>query len=216
MLLTTTDHDFARLEAKIDKLLNFTRLSIKLETRQMALIDDLNNAEDAINAKLTAITNAQIATKAALDAKDAKLAELATELLAAQQNATGASAAQLQALLDKVNGSLNVADNAAQTEAIFANTPAAPPATPPAPALPVITSLSPANGAVAGGDAVSITGTGFTGATDVSFGGVSGTNLVVNSDTSISVTSPAGTAGDATVVVTTPAGDSAPGVFTYA
>ena len=55
---------------------------------------------------------------------------------------------------------------------------------------------------------MTITGTGFTGATAVDFGTTPATNLTVVSDTSITADSPAGT-GVVDVTVTTPAGTSA-------
>ena len=55
---------------------------------------------------------------------------------------------------------------------------------------------------------VTITGSGFTGATAVDFGTTPATNLTVVSDTSITVDSPAGT-GTVDVTVTTPGGTSA-------
>jgi hypothetical protein len=78
-----------------------------------------------------------------------------------------------------------------------------------APVLPVVTGVSPASGPVAGGTSVTITGTGFTGTTAVSFGGVAATNVVVNSATSITATSPAHAVGAVNVRVTTAAGQSA-------
>jgi hypothetical protein len=75
-------------------------------------------------------------------------------------------------------------------------------------AAPTVTSLNPAGGPLAGGTLVTITGTGFTGATAVHFGGNLATNLTVVSDTSITVDSPAGT-GTVNVLVTTPGGTSA-------
>jgi lysophospholipase L1-like esterase len=77
------------------------------------------------------------------------------------------------------------------------------------PFSPSVTGLSPSSGTESGGTEVTITGTGFTGATDVTFDGVSGTSRTVVSDTEITVDSPAGTAGVVDVVVTTPAGSSA-------
>ena len=82
---------------------------------------------------------------------------------------------------------------------------------------PAVSSLSPKTGVNAGGTAVTITGTAFTGATSVHFGTVSATGVTVNSATSISATSPAGT-GTVDVTVTTPSGTSATGSadqFTY-
>jgi hypothetical protein len=72
---------------------------------------------------------------------------------------------------------------------------------------PTVTGLSPSSGPAAGGTVVSIIGTGFTGATAVHFGTAPGTNLTVTNDTSLSVTSPAGS-GVVNVTVTTPAGTS--------
>src|SRR5262249_3367610 len=64
-----------------------------------------------------------------------------------------------------------------------------------------------ASGPLAGGSAVTIRGTGFTGATAVDFGTTAATNVTVVNDTSITATSPAGT-GTVDVTVTTPAGTS--------
>jgi hypothetical protein len=71
---------------------------------------------------------------------------------------------------------------------------------------PVVTSISPKAGPLAGGTPVIITGVGFTGATNVWFGGTPNTTgeMMVNSDTSITVVSPAEAAGTADVTVTTP------------
>ncbi|MBB5642526.1 IPT/TIG domain-containing protein [Cryobacterium roopkundense] len=79
----------------------------------------------------------------------------------------------------------------------------------------VITGLVPDNGPEAGGTTVVITGTGFTGATDVTFDGVSAATVVVDSDTQITVTTPAHAPGLVDVVVLSPNGDSAPADFTF-
>jgi hypothetical protein len=84
--------------------------------------------------------------------------------------------------------------------------------------MPAVTALSPSGGSAAGGDQVTITGTGFTGATGVAFGTVAAAAFTVDSDTRITATSPAGS-GTVDVTVTTPAGTSATGTddqFTYA
>jgi hypothetical protein len=83
---------------------------------------------------------------------------------------------------------------------------------------PQVTKLAPKSGPAAGATAVTITGTGFTGATSVSFGAVAATSFTVDSGTSISAVSPAGTAGSVDVTVTGPGGTSAPStmaVFKY-
>ncbi|MDP4144000.1 MAG: IPT/TIG domain-containing protein [Bacillota bacterium] len=77
----------------------------------------------------------------------------------------------------------------------------------PTAAPPVINSVSPNTGLVKGGTVVNITGTGFTGATEVYFDNNLGTNLKVNSDTSITVTSPiASNIGTADIVIVGPNG----------
>jgi hypothetical protein len=89
--------------------------------------------------------------------------------------------------------------------------------TPPSSA-PTVTLLSPLTGPAAGGTTVTITGTGFTGATSVKFGANAGTSVIVVSDTQITVTSPAGAVGAVPVTVTTPSGTSTAGPtsqFTY-
>ncbi len=73
---------------------------------------------------------------------------------------------------------------------------------------PTVTSVSPTNGPAGGGTSVTVSGTGFTGATAANFGATAGTSLNVISDTSLTVTSPAGT-GTVDVTVTTPNGTSA-------
>jgi hypothetical protein len=79
----------------------------------------------------------------------------------------------------------------------------------PAAPAPTVTGITPAAGPVAGGTTVTVTGTGFTDATGVSFGQVAAQNLTVASDTQLTVTSPqAAAAGTVGVTVTTPAGTS--------
>ncbi|GDY22183.1 hypothetical protein LBMAG56_35300 [Verrucomicrobiota bacterium] len=81
---------------------------------------------------------------------------------------------------------------------------------------PTVTSISPTSGSTAGGTSVTITGTGFTGATGVTIGGAAAPSVSVVSDTSITCTTPMGTAGTASVIVTTPAGANAANtLFTY-
>jgi pimeloyl-ACP methyl ester carboxylesterase len=82
---------------------------------------------------------------------------------------------------------------------------------PPGSSVPQVTSVSPAAGTVAGGTPVVITGSGFTGATAVTFGSVQATGTVV-SDGEIKVTAPPApnhTDASVDVQVQGPAGTSA-------
>ncbi|WP_407567110.1 IPT/TIG domain-containing protein [Polymorphospora sp. A560] len=75
--------------------------------------------------------------------------------------------------------------------------------------VPVVTSVSPSSGPVAGGTTVTITGTDLEDATEVTFGpGRRATDLVCTA-TSCSVTAPAGPAGTVHVQVISPTGTSA-------
>lgn len=73
---------------------------------------------------------------------------------------------------------------------------------------PTLTSISPNVGGTVGGSEVTLTGSNFTGATGVTIGGVACTSVVVVSDTSITCVTPAGSAGDASVVVTNGSGSN--------
>lgn len=75
---------------------------------------------------------------------------------------------------------------------------------------PTVTGLSKNIGSMAGGTAVTITGTGFTGATSVKFGATNAA-FTVAGDTSITTTSPAGSAGTVDVTVSGPGGTSTTG-----
>ena len=72
--------------------------------------------------------------------------------------------------------------------------------------VPTVESLSPASGDIAGGTSVTITGTGFTGASAVNFGGVAATSFTVNSATSITAVAPTASAGAVSVSVVNTAG----------
>ncbi len=69
-------------------------------------------------------------------------------------------------------------------------------------APPVVSSLSPTSGILAGGTAITITGTGFLSGAVVSIGGSGCTSVSVSSATSITCTTPSHTAGAVTVSVT--------------
>ncbi|MGI8310863.1 IPT/TIG domain-containing protein [Saccharopolyspora hattusasensis] len=85
-----------------------------------------------------------------------------------------------------------------------------------APPVPAIASIQPTIGPTSGGTVVTINGTGFTGATAVTFGGTPAASFTVNSSTQITATTPPHAAGPAQVVVTTPGGSSTSSVvFLY-
>ena len=75
--------------------------------------------------------------------------------------------------------------------------------------LPVITSISPTKGPIAGGTQVTITGTSLTAATSVKFGAAAATSFIVVSSTEITAISPAASAGKVNLSVTTAGGVSA-------
>ncbi|MFJ9668836.1 IPT/TIG domain-containing protein [Streptomyces sp. NPDC101219] len=75
-------------------------------------------------------------------------------------------------------------------------------------ALPVVSTVTPAAGPAPGGTAVTVTGTGFTGATAVRFAGAPAASFTVHSSTTLTAVTPAGVPGAAAVTVTTPAGSS--------
>ncbi|MFJ3953849.1 beta strand repeat-containing protein [Streptomyces libani] len=79
--------------------------------------------------------------------------------------------------------------------------------------VPVLSSVSPGSGPASGGTVVSLSGSGFSGATAVRFGGVSAAFSVV-SGSQITATAPAGS-GTVQVTVTTPGGTSNGVSFTY-
>lgn len=79
-----------------------------------------------------------------------------------------------------------------------------------------IATVTPATGAAAGGTNITIDGTDFSGAEGVTVGGAAATNFKVVSNTRITCTTPAGTAGARDVVVVDDAGNvTKTGGFTY-
>ncbi len=82
-------------------------------------------------------------------------------------------------------------------------------------APPNITSFTPTSGPTTGGTVVTITGSGLTDTTSVTFGGVAGTAIDNISDTSITVVTPANPAGGVPVSLTSAGGTAAVGTFTY-
>lgn len=79
-----------------------------------------------------------------------------------------------------------------------------------------VTGIDPTSGPAAGGTAVTIQGTNLAGVTGVTIGGAAATGVTVDSDTRVSATTPAGTAGAKDVVVADDAGSvTLTGGFTY-
>jgi hypothetical protein len=84
------------------------------------------------------------------------------------------------------------------------------------PAVPTISGVSPLVGPVTGATLITITGTGFTGATGATVGGAALTSFAVVNDTTITGDTPAGSvAGQADVVVTNGTSATLAGGFTY-
>jgi hypothetical protein len=147
------------------------------------------------------------ATADALQAEESVEAQQVVILTTAVVN-IGAIVAKLEALsdpnlqpiIDELNNTLATAQTNATNignQAAALNTDAAG-----AFPLPVVSAVSPTAVAVAGGTPLTLTGTGFTGATAVDVGTAPATSVVVVSDTSITCDSPALAAGtyDCTVV----------------
>ena len=82
---------------------------------------------------------------------------------------------------------------------------------------PVVSSVSPIGGPLVGSTTITITGSGFIDGATVSIGGVSATNVIFGSSTSLTAITPAGT-GAQSVVVTNPDTQSSNTniTFTYA
>ena len=73
---------------------------------------------------------------------------------------------------------------------------------------PTVTGVSSGTGPLAGGTSVTITGTSFLAATAVKFGSTNAASFTINSDTSITAVSPAGSAGTVDITVTSAYGTS--------
>ncbi|MFM2007744.1 MAG: hypothetical protein RLZZ09_3399, partial [Pseudomonadota bacterium] len=84
------------------------------------------------------------------------------------------------------------------------------------PPYPSVTSVEPSSGTTAGGTLITLTGTNFTDATAVTVAGVSCSGLTVVDAETARCTTPARSAGSASVKITTPGGTSwSNGYFTY-
>jgi hypothetical protein len=84
--------------------------------------------------------------------------------------------------------------------------------------VPTVTAISPTSGPIAGGTTVTITGSGFIGASQVTFGPDAAAGFTVVSDTEITAVSPGQAASTRNITVTTAGEASAPvaaDAFTY-
>ncbi|MDR3673377.1 MAG: IPT/TIG domain-containing protein [Holophaga sp.] len=82
-------------------------------------------------------------------------------------------------------------------------------------ALPNVTGITPSSGPAAGGTTVTLTGTGFMGASSVPFGSTAATSFTVVSDTKVTAVTPAGSAGSVAVTVVNPSYTSNGVTFTF-
>ena len=84
-------------------------------------------------------------------------------------------------------------------------------------APPTVTSVSPNNGPQAGGNTVTVNGSGFSGIPTVDFGSIAGVGVTGVTSTSLTVTVPAGTGTVSVTVVTASGGASTPlaNAYTY-
>jgi hypothetical protein len=83
-------------------------------------------------------------------------------------------------------------------------------------AVPTVTAVSPGGGPIAGGTAITLTGTDLDGATAVTIDGVAATSISVVNATTITARTPAHAAGRVSVAVTTPGGSATgAGLYVY-
>ncbi len=80
---------------------------------------------------------------------------------------------------------------------------------------PTISTVTPNTGPVAGGTEVEISGSSLTTVSAIKFGTTDASSFVVNSDASITATTPGYAAGLTNVTATSPAGTSVPATFTF-
>ncbi len=78
---------------------------------------------------------------------------------------------------------------------------------------PRVTGISVQQGPASGGTSVVISGTGFTGVTQVNFGGAPAASYTINGDASITAVTPTTSAGQIDVTVTSAGGTDATGAF---
>ncbi|MFE3887214.1 IPT/TIG domain-containing protein [Streptomyces lydicus] len=80
---------------------------------------------------------------------------------------------------------------------------------------PIVTSITPGSGSTLGGDPITISGSGFTGATAVTLNSTPVAGFIVVDDNTITATTPAHAAGTVQASVTVPLGTGTGGSFTF-
>lgn len=155
-----------------------------------------------------AVTNTEAQALADLQSATADIGTAIAAEITALQNAINAQGVNnspaIEASVTKMRDLIGALNNSL-----------APP--PPPSAGPVVASISPDNGPIAGGTSVTVTGTGFLGApgATATVGGLAVPVTVVN-DTTATLTTPASVAGPAAVVITNANGSSGSTVmFTF-
>lgn len=226
MPLFPSYRDFQRLEFKVDAIakqlgvvIRHEDFLIHLEKEQMLTEADIKAQSDDLIAKVANLTQVDQALGTYIQGLKDQQTVLAQEL--ADAIANGANQDTLTAISNNIMAAAQQIDAAAATDAVLVGT--TPPVvtppdtvpTPPPGAPPVIASISPNAGMAVGGQTVTISGTNLGAVTGVTFGGVPATGIIPDHDSSLQVTTPAGT-GTVDVVVTTPVGDSDPMQFSYA
>lgn len=193
----------------------------RYQEKLMATLDDLTALGEAIQALEQSIQQATTgagqyqseiaALKAQLATANQTITTDQATITADEATISADAAANTQADQQVQALQAQVASLASQVQALITAE------TPPSP--PTVTAVAPTTGSDAGGDIVTVTGSGFTGATAVNFGTIAGSTLAVVSDTSLTVVSPPSPDGQVDITVVTPAGTSttsATDQFTFA
>lgn len=167
-----------------------------------------NHEQDRHDALIHVLTRIAEGIEYMANAETQALADLSTAVTAVGTAIT-AEIAELKVALGNagVDNSPEIEQRVSTLTGLAASLTASLPATPPAvTAAPTITGMTPTTGPAAGGTSVTLTGIGFKNASAVAVGGVAATGVSAASDTSLTFTTPAGTAGPQPVVVTNPGG----------
>jgi hypothetical protein len=160
-----------------------------IERRILMSLSELSTDVATLQADVTALQTANAAVVQAV----VDLGDEVASIIANEGDITEIDAA-VQATIAQVT-SITAADTAAAT--------ADPGAEP-----PTVSGVSPSTGSIAGGTEVTVTGTGFEGATSVNFGTTAAASFTVVSDDELTVLSPTLSAGTVDIVVVSAEGSS--------